>query len=181
MAATGRPKVAKDVQARQSRPRNVRANVDKTGLKNGKKRGAPKAARAERNPSVLLAGIVAESAKRKVDDKSAPKLSGAAVKRVRAAAGKGLDVADLSALVQYQLEIARLEYAAGRLDPKDFMVALNKIGSQIAAAAQIAGGGDGGAAVTITFNSNGPSSTRPEALAQVRTTDPVIGDVIPCE
>lgn len=181
MAATGRPKGKKDSPARQSRPRNVRQNVDKTGVKKGKKRDAQKTPRAERNPSILLAGIVAESAKREVDDKSAPKLSGAALKRVRAAAGKVLDVSDLSALVQYQLEIARIEYAAGRLEPKDFMIVLNKLGSQIAAAAQIAGGGDGGAAVTITFNSNGPSSTRPEVLAQVNATDDVIGDVIPCE
>ena len=53
-------------------------------------------------------------------------------------AGKvGVTVGDLSMLVVYELRTAQRLFASGELAAKDFVVALNKIASQVAAATQL--------------------------------------------
>lgn len=82
------------------------------------------------------------------------KLDADAVKRVVKAGAEGVDLASLSCLVVYQLEIARRCYADGTLASKDFLVAVGKVAQQVAAAVQLesANPAHGPATVTVHFD-----------------------------
>ncbi len=170
MALAGRKKTG--AQGAIASPRNVKTAADATGVgrKPTARKSDPTQPRQSRKSS-LLSVILADTS-----------LDPAAVKRIKGAHGAGLDVADLAAFVTYQIEIVRQAYASGQLAAKDLIVGLNKIGSQVAAAAQLGtAGGTGGANVNVTFNGVGPTSTRPEAAQIVTQFDPDVGDTIPTE
>jgi F420-0:gamma-glutamyl ligase len=94
----------------------------------------------------------------------------------------GVTLQDLAALTVYQLRLAQTFFESGDLAGKDLIVALGKVTSAVAAAAQLGqGSGPGGAAtITVTFVGSGPTSDRPEA-AQTTARDDVVGDVVDVE
>lgn len=181
---SGRPKSDQTQPARQSRARSNSTaaaglatagdtDTSDTTTKAGRPRKSsdPTAPRATRKRS-LLSAITAD-----------PRLTTADKKKITEAHEDGLTVQDLAALCVYELRLAQRLFEAGELAAKDVVVAIGKMTSHVAAAAQLgaAVGGSSGASISITFDAgSAPSSDRPEG--QPRTpTDPQIGDIIEAE
>ena len=157
----GKPKTDQTKPARQARARNNAAvAVDKPKPK--KPRAATKRG--------LLAFLCADQ-----------RLDQAARNRITQAWQDGVTPEAVAAFTVYCLELAVRGNADGDLEFKDLMVALTKIGSHIAAAAQLGqGGGGGGASISVTFAGTGPASTHPE-IGERRPPDPEVGDLIETE
>jgi hypothetical protein len=94
----------------------------------------------------------------------------------------GISLADVAALCAFELTLARSLFEEGRLEPKDYVIAVNKMSSHATAVAQLSlGSTGGGAAISVTFNvAAAPSSVRPEAMPRT-STHRVIGDIIEAE
>lgn len=108
------------------------------------------------------------------------RLSPQAKRRIRQAAVTPVTPDSLGAFAHYSVEVARTAMEGGELALKDYIVALNKAGSQLAAAAQLsqsAPGGGGATVVEVHFTGTGPTSTHPDCAPRP-TPDPVIGDLI---
>ena len=102
------------------------------------------------------------------------RLKAADKKAIKQAASTGITTADVAALVAYELRLAQQFFAAGTLAPKDLIVALNKIGSQAAAAVQLGTpqGGSGMSRLEVTFVDGLPARTGESAI---------IGDALDAE
>ena len=89
---------------------------------------------------------------------SDPNLSPADKKAIILAGKNGVTVGDLSMLVVYELKVAQRFFDANRLEAKDFIVAMNKIASQVAAAAQLGVSQQAGipSKINVTFTSDSP-------------------------
>lgn len=89
---------------------------------------------------------------------SDPNLTPADRKAIALAGKNGVTVGDLSMLVVYELRLAQRLFAEGTLAAKDFVVACNKIASQVAAAAQLGVSQQAGipSKINVTFTSDSP-------------------------
>ncbi len=89
---------------------------------------------------------------------SDPNLSKADKLAIVAAGKNGVTVGDLAMLVTYELKVAQRFFANSTLAAKDYIVALNKIASQVAAAAQLGVSQQAGipSQIAVTFTSDGP-------------------------
>ena len=107
----------------------------------------------------LLKSILADS-----------KLDKDAARRVVNAGIEGLGIPELASLVVYEIEVARRAFEDGSLVSKDYIVALNKIASQVAAAAQLSAAQPGGlpSKIEVTFTTG--DDTKPD-----------IGDIVDVE
>ena len=156
---TGRPKSPNDKPARQSRARNAAAS-------DNQRSGAQKASAA----SSTLLDTLANDPRLSPDDRAA----------VRAAHEHGIELTDLAALTVYEIRLARAMLEADELTPREFMVALNKAGSHVAAAAQLGQAQKPATSnVLVSFSGTGPSSEREDA-GRV-PVDPQVGDLIETE
>jgi len=108
-------------------------------------------------------------------------LDAEAAKRIVSVHTNGLSLEDLAGFVAYQIELARHAVETNQLDSERFMVAMTKIGSQVAAAAQLGGPNTSGAKIAISFSGTGKTSQRPEVAAQSSQTDADVGDIIETE
>ena len=103
-----------------------------------------------------------------------PRLDDADRKAIKNAAENGMTTADIAALVAYELRLAQKFHADQSLSSKDLIVALTKIASQAAAAAQLAAANTAQnlpSRLEVSFMQGG-------ALA---TTDPILGDPLVTE
>ena len=171
------------------------------------KRGGPKTsvttvprrtrARTAASPAAGVAEAVAEAktVKRKSRDNTQPRqqkkqsllafmlsderLSPEAKARIKDAAVTPVTPDSLGAFAHYSVEVARTAMEGGELAMKDYIVALNKAGSQLAAAAQLSQSapGAGTTVVEVRFTGMGATSSHPDCKPRP-VPDPVIGDII---
>lgn len=158
----GKPKTTDAKPARQARARNNAAVV-------AEKPAAKPKTKTPRSRG-LLAFLLAD-----------PRIAKPARDRIRQAWSDGVTPEGVAAFAMYVIEIATIGQAQGSLEYKDLLVTLTKVGSHLAAAAQLGqGGGPGGASISVTFAGTGPSSTHLE-IGERRPPDPEIGDLIETE
>lgn len=102
-----------------------------------------------------------------------------AIERIRQASREVVTPEALGAFAHYTVELARQGHRDGELAFKDMIVACNKAGSQLAAAAQLSqtAPGTGATSITVTFSGTGAVATHPDCQARPEP-DPVIGDLI---
>jgi hypothetical protein len=154
----GRPKSDNSKPARQSRPRNASSSGQRTGK-----------IKTDAIASSLLSTLI--------DD---PRLTPSDRMAIQSAHSNGIELTDLAALTVYEIRLARAMLEAGELTPREFMVALNKSGSHVAAAAQLGQTSKPTTSnVVIAFSGTGPSSERDGA--RVVPTDEHIGDMVETE
>jgi len=162
----GKPAGAKTKPARQTRARSTTApDAALTDPDQGKKK-APR----KRYPSdkKSFTELLIEDIRLTERDREA----------IRSARSGGISLADVAAMIVYELAMARRFLEEKLLDPKDYIVAANKAVSHATAAAQL--GQDAGASATkieVTFVGTGPKATHPDAPAR-KAPHRVIGDVI---
>lgn len=113
---------------------------------------------------------------------SDPRLTKGDKEAIAQAHADGLSVADLAAFATYEVKIAQRLFELEKLDAKALLVAINKAASHVAAAAQLAIGGNesSGANITVVMQGAGPTSTRPE-IVERPAPDPQVGDLIETE
>ncbi len=106
-----------------------------------------------------------------------PRLDDGDKKAIRHASDVGLTAGDVAALVAYELRLAQKFYGdgiTGSLASKDFIVALNKIASQAAAAAQMAAANVATnlpSKLEVTFTSAGASADVDAVLGNALDAD----------
>lgn len=133
--------------------------------------GATELAKPKRQPTTptkrtMLKAILADK-RLTADDK----------RMIEAGAREGLTGEDLTAFVLYELITVKRLYLDGKLEPKDYVVGMNKIASQMAAAVQLGTGRDdapGGAPSKIEIIVTPPEGGQ----VQVRAGREVVGDII---
>jgi hypothetical protein len=126
----GRPKGPIDKPARRSRAQSQKPDVFASVLESGEQPpglAKPKRRNVQKPKRSLLGAILNDPALTKADKTA-----------ILDASESGLTLSDLSALVIYELKCAQRFFADGTLAAKDYVVATNKIATQIAAAAQMA-------------------------------------------
>lgn len=99
---------------------------------------------------------------------------------IKGASENGMDIQGLTALIAYQVCMARNFYELGELAAKDFLVALGKAGSQAAAVAQLGASAQQAlpSKIEISFDTaNLPSANRLERPP----ADLEVGDIVDCE
>jgi len=165
MTLPGRKRTANDRPARQVRPRSISAATATAGAAKQKRKPPNRTLK-----SSLLQVILADTS-----------LDAEAAKRIVSVHTNGLSLEDLAGFVAYQIELARHAVETNQLDSERFMVAMTKIGSQVAAAAQLGGPNTSGAKIAISFSGTGKTSQRPEVAAQSSQTDADVGDIIETE
>lgn len=93
----------------------------------------------------------------------------------------GVTIADLAALTVYEIRLAQAFYAIGELAAKDLVVAIGKAASHVAAAAQLGQEhAPQGAAISITFEGDGPTSARRDGPTST-PPNAQVGDIIDAE
>jgi hypothetical protein len=154
----GRPKSDNTKPARQSRARNNADTNERTGAK------------TVAAASVTLLDTLANDVRLSADDRVA----------IRTAAERGIELTDLAALTVYEIRLARAMLERDELTAREFMVALNKAGSHVAAAAQLGQSQKPSvSSVSVTFTGTGPTSER-EGMRR-SPTDAEVGDLIETE
>ena len=158
----GKPKSDKTKKSARGGPENQ---------SNDRTRGLDKktAAAAPKRESKLLALLLLDT-----------RLSDCDRERITAAAEQSIDTTDLAVLITYQIVHVMNAREDGEVDAKATIVALNKISSLAAAAAQLSGAGAGGkgANINVTFSHAG----LPVADGAPSRADPgVTGDQIDVE
>ena len=139
------------------------------GLAQAQSKFSPKKPRQSRKKS--LTSLLCEDARLTKGD----------IQAVQHAASEGLSVSDLSALVTYQILMAKRFFDGGELAAKDFIVAMNKCASQAATCAQLAQGPSIvlPSSIAITFDAtNAPTAVNRNLI---RPTPTVTGDQIETE
>jgi hypothetical protein len=124
----GKPKLAADTPPKRGRPKSQASDAG----------ALPKPKLDASNNRALLTAILRDE-----------RLTAEDRDTIQQAAREGINLADLAAMVSYELTLARRLYAEAALDAKDLMVALNKIASQVAAAAQLGVGQESGGSTRI--------------------------------
>lgn len=122
----GRPKSGPTTPPRKGRPSGSQTADAFDGVAKAVKANDPRKPRKTHKHSLAWA-ILAD-----------PNLSDEDKKAIVQAGKTGLSVGDLAMLVVYELRTAQRLFDAGKLEGKDFIVATNKIASQVAAGAQMA-------------------------------------------
>lgn len=148
---SGRPKNDPTQPPRKARPESQAPDA-LSGMRqapalaqpNGPRRARKKAKRA------LLSAILADTNLTDEDRKS-----------IAQASEEGVTIADLSALVLYEIKCVQRFHASGDLAAKDMVVGLNKIASQVAAATQLlaTASGSGVGKLEITFSNESKSDS----------------------
>ena len=158
----GRPATSKRARSKVGVPTNQA--VDKT--RELRKRAKSKGRVASR--SSLLKAILRD-----------PRLSETDRRLIRKGFRDRLSVADMSAMINYQILFALSAYQRGELTAKDVVVAMNKCASQLGASVQLSGNDDNAAAsIAVAFELEG----LPEATgAAPRPSPGATGDLIDVE
>lgn len=167
----GRPKTSSAKPARQSRAKKSAVVVDPSLTKEGRPRRANQNDLPPRSPKSSLLTTLTSDPRLTEEDRAA----------IESAHEQGMTLADLAALTAYEIRMARVFLQSQELAPKDFIVAIGKAASHVAAAAQLGqANAPTGANISVTFNGTGLTSTRPEAV-QRTGRDEQVGDLVDTE